>query len=87
MKSEVLFFLTKKRAKRAVRSKIAAKNLPPQKVFTNGAEPPKMWAKNFYFAPASSPDVIATIPNAIGLVFTFLNPASENIFSTSVRLG
>lgn len=87
MKSEVLFFLTKKRAKRAVRSKIAAKNLPPQKVFTNGAEPPKIWAKTFYFAPASSPDVIATIPNAIGLVFTFLNPASENIFSTSVRLG
>jgi len=51
------------------------------------AEPPKIWAKNFYFAPASSPDVIATIPNAIGLVFTFLNPASENIFSTSARLG
>lgn len=42
LKSEVLIFLTKKRAKRAVRSKIAAKNLPRQQVFPNGAEPPKM---------------------------------------------
>lgn len=59
----------------------------PASLHKRCAEPPKIWAKTFYFAPASSPDVIATIPNAIGLVFTFLNPASENIFSTSARFG
>lgn len=63
------------------------KFIAPESLHKRRADPPKIWAKNFYFAPASSPDVIATIPNAIGLVFTFLKPALENIFSTSARLG